>query len=87
MIVTGVVAGTLTAVLFVQRCPIIYYAYAGFPVFFWEQVLANRKTLYQGLKVLMQGDGRQVSPVTIGAHSILYIGILEPLVPSTSVCC
>ena len=81
MITTGVFAVTLTAVLFIQHCPLIYYAYAGFPIFFWEQVLANRETLHKGLKVLLQGDGKQVSPITIGAQSILYIAILESLVP------
>ena len=71
---------TLTAVLYIQRCPLIYYAYAGFPVFFWGEILANRETLRQGLKVLMQGDGKQVSPMTIASQSILYVGILESLV-------
>jgi GPI ethanolamine phosphate transferase 1 len=72
---------TLIAVLYIQHCPLIYYAYAGFPVFFWEEVLANRETLQQGLKVLMQGDGKSISPLTIASQSILYIGILESLVP------
>jgi phosphatidylinositol glycan class N len=71
---------TLAAVLFIQHCPWIYFAYAGFPVFFWEEVLANRETLRQGLKILMQGNGRQVSPLTIASQSILYFGILESLV-------
>ena len=80
MIITGVVAFTLIVILYIQRCPLIYYAYAGFPVFFWQEVLANRETLNQGLKVLMQSDGKQVSPMTIAFQSILYIGILESLV-------
>jgi Phosphatidylinositolglycan class N (PIG-N) len=79
----------LTAVLYIQRCPLIYYAYAGFPVFFWEEVLASRGTLIEGLKVLMKGDRKQVSPMTVAFQSILYIGILEslvlkPLVPSVN---
>ena len=73
-------AVVLTVMLFIQHCPLIYYAYAGFPVFFWEEVLANRETLRQGLKVLMQGDGKQVSLLTIASQSILYIGILESIV-------
>ena len=71
---------TLAAVLWIQHCPLIYFAYAGFPVFFWEEVLANRETLKKGLKVLMQGDGKQISPMTIASQSILYIAILESLV-------
>jgi len=81
MIAVALMAVTLTTVLYIQHCPLIYFAYAGFPVFFWEEVLANRETLRQGLKVLMQGDGKQVSPLTIASQSILYISILESLVP------
>src|SRR5271170_1293490 len=71
----------LIAVLYIQHCPLIYYAYAGFPIFFWEEVLANRETLQQGLRVLMQGDGKYVSLLTIASQSIIYVGILESLVP------
>jgi phosphatidylinositol glycan class N len=71
---------TLAAVLFIQHCPLIYYAYAGFPVFFWQQVLANRETLKQGMKVLMQSKDKKMSPFTIASQGILYIGILESLV-------
>lgn len=76
---------TLAAVLYIQHCPLIYYAYAGFPVFFWEEVVANRETLREGLKVLMRSDGKQVSPLTIASQSILYISVLESLVPILSV--
>jgi GPI ethanolamine phosphate transferase 1 len=77
---TGIVSISLAAVLYIQHCPLIYYAYAGFPVFFWEEVLANRETLKQGLRVLMKGEGKRVSPLTIASQSLLYIGILESLV-------
>jgi GPI ethanolamine phosphate transferase 1 len=71
----------LALVLFIQQCPLIYYAYAGFPVFFWEEVLANRETLKEGIKVLMEGDGKKISSLNITTQSLLYIGILESLVP------
>lgn len=79
-ILTAVVAIGLATVLFIQHCPLIYYAYAGFPVFFWEEILANRETLKEGLKVLMEGDGKRISSVNITAQSLLYVGILESLV-------
>ena len=66
--------------LFIQHCPLIYYAYAGFPVFFWEEVIANRETLKEGIKVLMQGDGKRVSSTTIASQAVLYFCILESLV-------
>jgi hypothetical protein len=77
---TGILSISLAAILYIQHCPLIYYAYAGFPVFFWEEVLANRETLKQGLRVLMQGEGKRVSLLTIASQSLLYIGILESLV-------
>ena len=77
---SGIVAVSLAAILYIQHCPLIYYAYAGFPVFFWQEVLTNRETLKAGLSVLMQGDGKKVSPVTIASQALLYIGILESLV-------
>jgi len=78
--VTAVVSIVLALVLFVRHCPLIYYAYAGFPVFFWEEVIANRETLREGIKVLMEGDGKKISSINITTQSLLYIGILESLV-------
>jgi GPI ethanolamine phosphate transferase 1 len=79
-LVAGIVAVGLAVVLFIQDSPVIYYAYAGFPVFFWEHVLSNRETIWLGLQVLTQRDGKQVSLITVATQSILYIGILESLV-------
>jgi GPI ethanolamine phosphate transferase 1 len=67
-------------VLLIQRCPLIYYAYAGFPVFFWEEVLANRETIQQGINTLTQRDGKRVSSFTVTSESILYLCILESIV-------
>jgi GPI ethanolamine phosphate transferase 1 len=77
---TSLVSVGLAIVLFIQHCPLIYYAYAGFPVFFWDEVIASRETLKKGVEVLMRSDGERVSLMTIASQSILYIGILEFLV-------
>jgi GPI ethanolamine phosphate transferase 1 len=77
----------LAVVLFIQDSPLIYYAYAGFPVFFWEEVLSNWETIWLGLQVLTKSDGKQISPVTATTQSILYIGILESLVITFSTRC
>ena len=77
---TSLVSVGLAIVLCIQHCPLIYYAYAGFPVFFWDEVIASRETLKKGVEVLMRGDGERVSLMTIASQSILYIGILEFLV-------
>ena len=77
---TAVVSITLAAVLYIQHCPLIYYAYAGFPVFFWEEVISNRTTLKQGMKVLMQIEGKSISAQTLVLQILIYLGILESLV-------
>jgi GPI ethanolamine phosphate transferase 1 len=85
--VAGVVALVLAIILFIQDSPLIYYAYAGFPVFFWEHVLSNRGTIWLGLQVLTQSNGNQISPVTVATQSILYISVLESLVPPSLLLC
>ena len=52
-------------------------------MFFWEEVVVNREALREGLRVLMRGKGKNVSPLTVASQLILYIGILESLVLST----
>ena len=81
-VVSGIVALILVIILFIQDSPFIYYAYAGFPIFFWEHVISNRETIWLGLQVLAQSDGKRIPPMTVATQTILYIGILESLVPA-----
>ncbi|PRT56437.1 GPI ethanolamine phosphate transferase 1 [Wickerhamiella sorbophila] len=51
--------GALAALFYRQHSPLNYYLYALFPVFFWYQVVSNKNTLLQGIKLLFlrQGTG------------------------------
>jgi GPI ethanolamine phosphate transferase 1 len=65
-----------------DRSPLTYYAYAFFPVFFWEEVFARRKSCIAGVKILF-GDFQGPSTyMSFGIQLLLYIGVLEALVQS-----
>ena len=65
---------------FIDRSPITYYGYAIFPVFFWEEVLARRKALTSGFKILF-GQMPGASGYTfLPAEALVYIVIIEALV-------
>jgi len=78
---------TFAVILFIQDSPFIYYAYAGFPIFFWEHVISNRETVLLGLQVLTKSNGKRIPHMTVASQSILYIGILESLVPAPHTIC
>lgn len=65
----------LSASFIASKSPITYYAYAFFPVFFWEEVYARRGSLIRGAKVLI-GNTRVLS---LGLGSAAYIGIIVSL--------
>lgn len=65
----------LAASFIVSKSPITYYAYAFFPVFFWEEVYARRESLIRGAKVLV-GHTR---PISLGFGSAAYISIIVSL--------
>ncbi|KIY00641.1 uncharacterized protein Z520_03304 [Fonsecaea multimorphosa CBS 102226] len=83
---TTIVFSSLLVVLYsffvVERSPITYYAYALFPVFFWEEVFVRRKALFSGLSVLfghVQSFSRSVSLLV---QVLLYLFVIEALVQS-----
>lgn len=65
----------LAASFIASKSPITYYAYAFFPVFFWEEVYARRECLSRGAKFLL-GD---VSAVSLGLGAVAYIGTIISL--------
>lgn len=65
----------LAASFIISKSPIAYYAYAFFPVFFWEEVYARRDGLIRGGKVIL-GNTR---PVTLSLGSAAYVGIILSL--------
>lgn len=72
----------LYSVLLKQRSPLWYYAYAIFPVVFWEEVYARRSSIVKGGRVLFSqvntlGDKLKLVLATIGS-----LGLLQALVQS-----
>ncbi|KAF2124937.1 PigN-domain-containing protein [Dothidotthia symphoricarpi CBS 119687] len=84
IVVFSSILAVLYAVLLKQRSPLVYYAYALFPVFFWEEIYARRSSLVKGGKVLFgqvssNGDIAKLVLSTFG-----FFGLLEALVQSYS---
>ncbi|KAH8198887.1 hypothetical protein TruAng_006940 [Truncatella angustata] len=69
----------LYASFIASHSPATYYAYAFFPVFFWEEVFARRRSLVKGRQALfghVQSGGKVVNLII---SSISYLGIIESL--------
>lgn len=71
----------LYSFLFVQSSPVTYYAYALFPVMFWEEVYVRRKALAAGYDKLLSKFSNQ-DVMKLGANVALYVVILEVMVQS-----
>ncbi|KAI3332311.1 PigN-domain-containing protein [Xylariaceae sp. AK1471] len=69
----------LYASFIISQSPPTYYAYAFFPVVFWEEVYARRESLARGRQALLghiQTGARIVSHIL---NFITYVGIIESL--------
>jgi phosphatidylinositol glycan class N len=80
MVVFSSVLVALYSVLFMQSSPWIYYAYAFFPVMFWEEVWASRPALIKGYKVLFAHVSSPAQVVKLVLSVIGFFGLLEALV-------
>ncbi|KAK7748994.1 Glycosyl phosphatidyl inositol anchor synthesis [Cytospora paraplurivora] len=65
----------LAASFIASQSPYTYYAYALFPVFFWEEIYTRRESLIRGAKILF-GNTR---PSTLGLGGAAYISIIVSL--------
>lgn len=80
----GAVLAALYASFLLSRSPPTYYLYTLFPVCFWEEVFAYRKSLVVGRQTLF-GHIKSASAVfTFVIHTVLYIGVIEALVSQRS---
>ncbi|RYP03694.1 hypothetical protein DL764_004955 [Monosporascus ibericus] len=70
----------LYASFIISRSPYTYYAYAFFPVFFWEEVYARRGSLIKGRQALFGHVKSGTSVLSLLLNTIIYVGIIESLV-------
>jgi phosphatidylinositol glycan class N len=69
----------LYSFLYARSSPPQYYAYAFFPIMFWEEVFARRQALAEGKRKLFAEAGSG-SVMKLGLNFVMYIGILEVMV-------
>nr|POF00941.1 gpi ethanolamine phosphate transferase 1 [Quercus suber] len=69
----------LYSFLYVQSSPITYYAYAIFPVMFWEEVFVRRNALIEGQAKLMSHFSRKDSSKLV-LTALVYMSILEIMI-------
>lgn len=70
----------LFAVLAVQKSPLTYYAYAIFPIFFWEEVYARRNALQGGGKALFRNLNSPSQKFSVALKSLAFVCTLEAMV-------
>ncbi|KAI9821171.1 MAG: Glycosyl phosphatidyl inositol anchor synthesis [Pycnora praestabilis] len=72
----------LCSLLWVQKSSWTYYAYAVFPVLFWEEVIIRRKALSAGRDVLLSRIDSSKDFLSLGLQTLAFVGLLEALVQS-----
>ncbi|KAI9824030.1 MAG: Glycosyl phosphatidyl inositol anchor synthesis [Thelocarpon impressellum] len=70
----------LYSVLWMQRSPWTYYAYALFPVVFWEEIYARRRALSAGKEALLGHIDTFGGYADLGVKAVAFVGLLEALV-------
>ncbi|KAH7327876.1 phosphatidylinositolglycan class N [Stachybotrys elegans] len=69
----------LYAYFIVSKSPLTYYAYAFFPVAFWEEVHARRHILGEGGRALFGSVKSTGATISLFMHFIIYIAIIVSL--------
>jgi phosphatidylinositol glycan class N len=70
----------LFASFIASRSPITYYAYAIFPVAFWEEVFTRRKALVKGKNVLLSNITSAGWRIVLILKAVIFLGLIECLV-------
>jgi phosphatidylinositol glycan class N len=83
-LVSSSVLTALYASFVISKSPPTYYAYAFFPVFFWEQVYARRESLVKGRKELFAHIKSGGGLASLVFNCAIYVGIIESLVGGTN---
>ncbi|KAM3501598.1 hypothetical protein MY10362_005421 [Beauveria mimosiformis] len=70
---------TLYASFIISQSSVTYYLYAVFPVVFWEEVFASRRSLAEGRKILFAHIKSASAMLSFGLYVIIYVGVIEGL--------
>ncbi|KAK1998992.1 phosphatidylinositolglycan class N [Colletotrichum falcatum] len=73
------VLAALYASFVISKSPVTYYAYGFFPVVFWEEVWARRRSLVEGRQVLFGHIKTGGSVVSFSLNVVAYVGIIVSL--------
>ena len=76
----GAIAAILFSLLLARKAPITYFAYAVFPLIFWEEVVARREALSLGSRELLKDTSTKQEMLILGAKAVAFVGLLELLV-------
>lgn len=76
----GAIAIGVFSFLFLRKSPISYYAYSAFPLYFWEGVLARRRSFALGCRELFQKVQSRNDYVMLLLKALGFIAVLEALV-------
>lgn len=76
----GVLLVSVFSMLSIRKAPYTYYAYAAFPVLFWEEVFARREALIRGSRQLLNNVESRKDMVLLGIKVMAFVGLLEALV-------
>lgn len=73
-------AVAIFSVLWVQKSPVTYYAYAAFPLVFWEEVIARRGALVAGKNALFANSESKHETGSLVVGALAFAVLLEALV-------
>lgn len=78
--VAVLVFAVISGLFYRQHSPINYYLYCLFPVFFWEQIFANRKTIVKGVQLLIERS-HSTRPILFSLFNALFaLFVMEAIV-------
>lgn len=81
----GAISAVLISFLLLRKAPVTYYAYAIFPIGFWEEVVARREALVLGTRKLLKQAQFGKHAVLLGGEAVAFVGLLELLVSLTRI--
>lgn len=79
-VVFGALSASFFSFLWIRKAPITFYAYALFPLIFWEEVFARREALVKGSHILFANIQSQKEVISLGIKAVAFVGLLEALV-------